>query len=89
MSVLVIIASTCSNTRGLTTWLFTSRLRAANSASNADRYGRELYPEYEYLAQLYYKAGAIEQIKRPTFFCEVMFSGDTSDIFRMVLLPGT
>lgn len=46
----------------------------------------DLYPEYEYLAFLYYNNGIIDQNKNPVFFMQVTYSSDTADIFQMVLL---
>lgn len=45
---------------------------------------RDLWPEYEYLAELYRGTGAIDAEKNPTFFVAMKYSNDLMEIFRTV-----
>ena len=47
---------------------------------------RDLWPEYEYTAELYRGTGAIDADKNPTFFIVMKYSNDLQDIFKTVLL---
>lgn len=47
---------------------------------------RDLWPEYEYLAELYRGTGAIDAEKNPTFFVTMKYSNDLMEIFRTVNL---
>jgi len=42
----------------------------------------DLWPEYEYLAELYRGTGAIDAEKNPTFFVAMKYSNDLMEIFR-------
>lgn len=45
---------------------------------------RDLWPEYEYTAELYKGTGAIDADKNPTFFVVMKYSNELMDIFRTV-----
>jgi hypothetical protein len=47
---------------------------------------RELEPDYEYLANLYAKAGLIQQAKNPIFFVELQFNSENKEIFKIVCI---
>ncbi len=66
--------------------LSTLLLVVADFVSKFLNKSRDLWPEYEYTAELYRGSGAIDAEKNPTFFVTMKYSNDLMDIFKTVTL---
>lgn len=80
-------ANTHANSQGLISSSCTSLRKTANFARTSDIDLSELTPDYEYLANLYAKAGVTQQSKNPVIFGEIVFSTETKEIFKIVPYP--